>query len=116
MTTGTKNLTEVVDLALAGVDTFVKAKADGKIDAADLGLLLSLIPAVGPAIDGIGEIPAEIKDLDVAEAQALVAHVMAKLTITDDKAIAVINASLKMLVAGLELAKALQKPAAGASV
>lgn len=103
-----KNLKEVIDLALTGVEVVVKAKQDGKLDAADLGLLIQLVPAVGPAIDGIGEIPAELKDLDSAEAQELVAHVMAKLVIDDPKAVAIINASLKLVVGGLDLYKALQ--------
>lgn len=103
-----KNLKEVIDLALTGVEIVGKAKQDGKIDAADLGLLLQLVPVLSPAIDGIGEIPAELANLDAQEAQELVAHVMAKLVIKDPKAVAIVGASLKMATGGLELYRALQ--------
>jgi hypothetical protein len=104
----TKNLTEMVDLILTAVEVFGDAKADGKIDAQDLGLLLKLIPQVGPALDGAAEIPAEVKDLSAEEASALVAHVMAKLTIGDEKARTIVEKALKLGVAGLELAAAIK--------
>lgn len=108
---GTKEVKELLDLALTGVDVGVKASADGKIDAADLALLLQLVPTVGPAIDGIGEIPAELADLDAAEAADVVAHVMAKLSIADAHARAVTEAALKAIAANYELVQAIRAPA-----
>lgn len=108
---GTKELKELVDLALTGVEVGVKASADGKVDVQDLGLLLTLVPTVGPAIDGIGEIPGELADLSTEEAAELVAHVMAKLAVDDAKAREVIEKALKAAAAVYALVKAIKAPA-----
>lgn len=52
--------------------------ADGKVDLADLPLLLELAQKSGElakAVEGMGEIPTEIKDIDPTEAQALVVEI-----------------------------------------
>lgn len=103
---GTKELTEVVDLGLAGVDAFIKIKADGKVDLNDLPLALNFLTQIGPALDKIDQVPAEIKDLSVEEASALTAHVMAKLSIGEEAAIEKINAVFGLLIAGLRCYKA----------
>lgn len=105
---GTKELKDVLDLVLTTVEVGKLALADGKVGIEDMGLLLKLIPAVGPAIQGVNMVPAELADMDEAEAAEVVAHVMAKLTIDDAKARAVIAASLKTLIAGYELVKSLK--------
>lgn len=104
----TKNLTEVVDLVLGVVDVVGKAEADGKIGFEDAVLLVQLIPLISPAIADIGELPSELADLHADEAAALVAHVMAKLSIEDAKARAVIEKSFGVLIAGFELVQAIK--------
>ena len=55
-----------------------KVMADGKVDLADLPLLIELAQKsaeFAKAIDGISEIPAEMKDIDMAEAEQLVAEI-----------------------------------------
>lgn len=104
-----KELKECLDLVLAGLEIGVKASADGKVDAQDLGHLLMLVPTIGPAMEGIGEIPAELADLSEAEAAELIAHVMAKLAVEDEKARLVIGKGLKVLVAGYDLVKAIKE-------
>ena len=108
---GIKGTTEVVDAILTGVSVFQQAKADGKIDLSDLGLLLQLIPAIGPVAQDIGGVPAELKDLSAEEAQALVAHIMAKLNIADAHALAVATESLKFAAQGWSLYQAIKAPA-----
>lgn len=105
---GTKELKEVVDLGLGVVDVLHAAKADGKVGLEDIGLLLQLIPVVGPAVQGIDQIPAELADMDVQEASDLVAHVMAKLLIDDVKAKEVVVAALGLGVSALKLYKAVK--------
>jgi hypothetical protein len=109
-TKGTQDLVELVDLVLTGVDIVKKAKADGKIGFEDAGLLLAVIPALGPAMAGIDQIPAELKDLSGDEAQALIAHVMAKLSLENSKAQAVAESALKFAAAGWGLFSALKLP------
>lgn len=105
---GTKELTEVVDLMLVMGQIVVEAKKDGKIGMEDVGLMLKLIPSLGPALDGIGEVPAEIKDLSVEEAEALAAHVIANLTVDNEKARLIIEKSLKAAIAIYDLGKAIK--------
>lgn len=105
---GTKELKELLDLALTGVEIAVDAGKDGHVGVEDLGLLLKLAPVVQPAIEGVGEIPAELADLSTEEAADVVAHVMAKLAIDHAKARLVIEKALKALVANYELIKAVK--------
>lgn len=75
-----------------------QAKADGKIDVADAGLLLSLLPDLGPALSGLDLIPGEFKALDKAQADDLLAFIKQEFDIADDKLEGAIEK-------GLEIAK-----------
>ena len=100
-----------MDLALAGVSVGVSASKDGKIGVEDFGYLMALVPVVGPAIEGIDKVPAELADLDESEAAEVIAHVMGKLAVDDAKAIAIIGKSLKAIAAVYELVKAVKSEA-----
>ena len=92
---GTKS---VLLLLITGVNTFKAAKADGKVDLNDLGLVLALIPKIQPAIDGVGVIKTEITDLTMDELADLTSFVMNELKITDgSKASEIIAQSLKLI-------------------
>lgn len=109
---GVQNTKEVLALVLAGVQVVKSAQADGKIDANDLGQLLTLIPTVGPAIDGIAEVPKEIGDLSGEELAELVAYISAHQALADDAKIkAVISGGLKVVAGALEVINALKKTA-----
>lgn len=97
---GTKELKDLLDFALVGVEAGVKMAADGKFDMADLVQVWPVVQAAPAAFAGIDQLPAELKDLDSAEAAELVAHIVAKLAVDDAKAVAIVDASLKILVAG----------------
>lgn len=103
-----KETTEFVDGLLAIVDLGKKAGADGKIDLMDLPLLLGIIPVIGPAVDGVKLIPGELGHMSAEDASALVAHVMAKLTINDAKAVAIINEALQTGIHLAALVKAIK--------
>jgi hypothetical protein len=77
-----KGIKEIVEL-LDGVKVLAieakQALADGSIGMGDLKELLDLFSNVGvltAAVQGVGEIPSEIKDLSGEEAQALVGKVL----------------------------------------
>lgn len=94
----------VIDAVLVGVD----ASKDGKISVQDAGLLLRLIPDVGPAFQNIGDVPSELSQLDQAQADEIVAFVMGKLAIDNPKAVAIVQASLKTAESAYILVKALK--------
>lgn len=108
----TKELTEIVDLGLGIISVGEAAMKDGKVDVSDLALLFQLVPLVAPAIDGMGEIPAEVADLSEQEAADLAAHVMLKLSIGDAHAREVVEKSLKAAAAVYALVKAIKTPVA----
>lgn len=51
------------------------AMADGKIGLEDLGQAMLIVPHIGPAIDGVGNIPSELDELDDEDKAALQAKV-----------------------------------------
>lgn len=109
---GTKEVKDVLDLALAIGTVIKQVMADGKVGLDDVSAFLTLIPAIGPAVEKIDQLPAEFKDLTEAEALDLVAHVMAKLAVDDAKARGIIQASLNVAAASVGLVRAIvAKPA-----
>lgn len=70
---GIKETKEVLKFGILAKDVIVAAKADGKINLGDLGLVLPLVGPLNGAIEGAEQIPAELADLDAAEFDELVA-------------------------------------------
>lgn len=110
----TKNLKEVIVLACVGYQGFVEAKADGKVDAADIGHLIPVFQAVGPALSDVKEVIPEIKDLSEAELNEIIVLVQEKVPSLKQKAEVVlrIKAVLKLLVAAKDCYVAFAKPEA----
>lgn len=105
---GIENTKKVLHLAIAIVNTIDKAKADGKIDMADMGLLFTLIPAVQPGISGVSAFPKEMVDLSVAEVTELSAFIVTELSIDDAKAKLVIEKALKLVASAIDLIGAIK--------
>jgi hypothetical protein len=95
-------ISEIIALANAG-DAAAK---DGKIDFADLPLLIGIVPKIQPAIDGSGLIPKELGDLSSAEAAELISQISVELVIGDVKAKEIISQSLETIAS---IAKLVQK-------
>jgi len=103
---GVKELLDVVDCGIALVNCGLLVSKDKKISLDDLPHVLAVVPKLVPAIEGVKEIPAELKDIDSAEAAQVVAHVASTLAVESEKAKAVIGASLKSVIAVKELVEA----------
>lgn len=103
MTLGIQNTKEVLDALFTGQDVFIAAKADGKIDLADLGLLFQLVPKLGPAVADANVIPAELADLDSGEGAELVAYVSTRYAVGSDKAKEMVKYGAEALVALVKL-------------
>lgn len=105
---GIKNVKELMvfgmQLGMAGK----KAMDDGKLSIEDLGLMVKVFPHIGPAIDGISEVPAELKDIDAEEAEELLLEAARQIPgITDNKRLGlIIIKSIKLALAVGELIKA----------
>jgi len=72
-----KETGELLDLVLTLVKVGGEVAADGKVSMLEMAKLLEILPKVGPAVEGAGGVPAELKDMDEAEKQALFAKVAA---------------------------------------
>lgn len=87
MKTGIRNTTEIIALAAALGIAVRNAQSDGKVNASDIGELIAVVPRIAPAIEGADEIPAELRDLDPAEAEQLKQQVVTAVgSISDAKA------------------------------
>jgi hypothetical protein len=79
-----KNIKEALIAVLALPKVYEAAMEDGKIGFEDLALLMALFPKLQPAIEGITEIPGELKDMTEEERLELVVLVKAELDLEDD--------------------------------
>lgn len=102
-------LKDVVLLVAKGVKAGMDVAKDGKVDWSDVSHILGVTPALIAALDGVDKIPAELGDLSAEEAAELGAHLMSELALDDEKAKAVLGASLKVLVGVVDLVVALTK-------
>ena len=108
---GIQNSKEVLVFAFSLGNALKQAKAnDGKIDMMDIGLLMTVIPTIGPAFDDIALIPKELKDLDLAEAQELQNEIVSKFgqLVEKEKLVEQINLGLKAAISIYEFVKALK--------
>jgi hypothetical protein len=103
-----QELKDVLDLTIALLLSGEKALDDGKLSVKDLLLLVDVLPKVAPAVAGVSKVPAELADLSAEEGAELVAHVMASLVLDSEKAKVVVEKSLKVAVAVVELVKAIK--------
>jgi hypothetical protein len=103
---GIKETKEALSAIIALANVGDMAAKDGKIDFADLPLLIGVVPKIQPAIDGSGLIPKELGDLSSAEAAEVIAFVGSELAIGDVKAKEIISQSLVVIA---EIAKLVQK-------
>lgn len=106
-TLGTKNIKEALML-VADVAFVLK---DGKVNAEDMASFIQLAADIGPALEGMDQIPLEAKELDSEDITEIVNAVTTKLAVTDSKAMAIIGHGLKIVAAAFEIYK-LAKPAA----
>lgn len=108
---------DVVIVVARSVAVGVEAKQnDGKIDFKDLPLLFKVVPAFGPMIDGIQNVPEQLADMDESEAGELVSAIMTEFNIADVAARELIEISFQAIAINIKLVKKIQavikKPAA----
>lgn len=76
--TGIKESKELRDFVVKIVKGGLAARADGKLDSSDLQHVLPALMAFPAAVEGISGVPAELRDLDLAEFKELVAIDLSK--------------------------------------
>lgn len=81
---GTKELKELLALPLSIHMAYDLAMADGKLDLADLALLMGPAMKIGPALQGIDKVPGELKDMDDAEKKDVLDWAKTMYNISDD--------------------------------
>ena len=85
-TYGIKETKEVLDFMFAGAGAVKNSLADGKIDLNDLGHLMPVVLAAGPAFTDITKVPKELGDLTIVEAEAVMLHMSKRLNVLIDDA------------------------------
>ncbi len=100
---GISNTLELISLGAALTSSVVSAREDGTVNAADLVHLIGVVPLIQPALEGISEIPEEIKDLDEGELELVIDRVKEIIgEVADEKAVAYAEAALKIGLAVYE--------------
>jgi hypothetical protein len=106
-----KNSKEVLRFAFALGNSVKQAKAnDGKIDMMDIGLLMQVIPLMGPAFEDIALVPKELKDLSLEEGKELQEMIVSEFgaLISKEKVVEQINLGFKAALSIYEFIKALK--------
>ena len=85
-----------------------KALEDGKFSIGDVVYFSGAVMAASAAIGEVGEIPSELSDLSTAEALELVEVAVKEIPEMPEKSVEIVKASLKLVVAGVELYKAVK--------
>jgi len=117
---GIDNLKKLVDLGIGIQNLAVHMIKNGKNWAADAAELFADLPSLFMEVSAlapqISQIPLEIKDIDPEEGVELIAYVVAKETVSNEKASDIIAASLKLVSDNIidiaSLVKASEKPVA----
>ncbi len=107
---GDKNaaLLALVDLVVDAIKDGIAIAEDGSFSVIELAKFSNLMPELLPAFASIGMVPAEVKALTFSDDEALVLHVVAKLGVTNAKAVNIITASLKLAADAYDLIKAIK--------
>lgn len=101
--TGIKNLKEVCVFLALSLSAQQKAAADGNIGVADVAHLMNPLLALPQALEGVTSVPAEVMDMDPAEAAELSEAIKGAVDLTNDGAEAVVE---QIIGAALQLAAA----------
>lgn len=80
-----KELTEAVEFVVSLANGLGKAAEDGEVGAGDFAYLLPLLYKLPSAVDGVGKIPAELKEIDAEKMSVLTEMVKEKLDVPQDK-------------------------------
>lgn len=100
---GVKETSEVVSYFLHLIKVGTEILEDGKVSLGDAGSLLSLLDGLNDAISSAGEMPEELKDLDLDELESLTQLVTANYDTDNKKAKEIIEKALKALKANYEV-------------
>lgn len=99
-----QNTIEVLDLGMSLAKAIKSAKADGKLDVADIAHLLPIITKVEPAIKDVDQIPLELEELDKEDSERILELGRKRFPeLTDDQEV------IKRLNAGLEVGIAISR-------
>lgn len=91
-----KGIKETKDLVgfIALLGNAIDKTTDNGLQMADFGEFMGALGRVPAALDGIDEVPAEIKDLDAAELSELKADLASQLDLRDDVLEGIIEESI----------------------
>lgn len=101
-TIGVKETNDLLMFVGSFATTSAAVLEDGKVSFVELAQFFESATLVKPAIDGIKQVPAELKDLTDDEKSFLVSNFAARFDLTNDKAEVMVE---KGLALGLSLAQ-----------
>lgn len=87
-------------------------KAPKPLSTGSFSNLFPMIPQVEVLLPELSQLGSEISEIDLSESESLVALLASNVAFTPGKEQDIVNASVKLLEAALELASALKEPSA----
>ena len=93
-----QELKEVLMFGLSLQKAYALAKADGKVDLADMGYLIDPISKLMPAVDNIVAVKDELKSMSAEDRASLMAEVAVEFDIADDVLEAKIEGGLDLVL------------------
>lgn len=100
------NLKELVSLVFEMGEAISESLEDGKISIMDAPHFVGIFKKIGPALEGIDEIPAELADIDDAELDELIDFISEEFDIDNEELEAKVEEGLEL---GLKLAHFVSK-------
>lgn len=97
ITFGIEETKDVVAAGVALANSIIAALEDGKISLADIPVFFNPVLKLPAALSGIDKVPAELGDIDAEELNELKAIVKDQLSVSDEKAAEIIDASIAVL-------------------
>jgi hypothetical protein len=107
---GTPETNELVDCLCEIYVDVKKAMDDGKLNFDDIPHFYPLLAKLPKAVDKINQVPAELRDLDSTEGQALLTLVASKLGLADqtEKVRGIVEGVFQVVLGGLKIVSALR--------
>lgn len=106
---GVKELKELLLFVLSMTEATVSSLEDGKFGIGDAMKFLGVLKKAGPAMQGIGLIPAELKDLSPEERDEVEKYIAANFDLKNDVLEAAIEGALDALLSIADLGKIFQR-------
>ena len=99
----TKDIIEILEFGFAFQKAIVDSASDNKWSIMDYTNFLSVIPKVGPAVEGIGTIPATLATMTEPERNDVMEYARSKFNLANEVLEVLVEDTLELVLKSVEL-------------